>query len=187
ALSQVERRALRALGVRIGAFSLHMPGLLKPQARGLAQALAAREARDWRPPADRPSPSPPGATARALAAHGLMAVGGLAVPVLQLERLDELLRAAPKAAGGTVLSEQAREELGWSEAEARTILRGLGFAPAGRPGPGEPLAWRRRGEPQPAKPAGPAPHSPFAALAALQRPEPPRRPRRRRRPKAARA
>ena len=189
ALSQVERRALRALGVRIGAFSLHLPGLLKPQARALAQALAAREAPDWRPPADRPSPSPAGASARALSAHGLMAVGGLAVPVLQLERLDELLRAAPKAGGGMVLSEQAREELGWSEAETRTILRGLGFAPTGRPRPGEPPAWRRRSEPKPAKAARPAPHSPFAALAALQANPVPDRPprRRRRRPKAARA
>src|SRR5581483_6260488 len=30
ALSQQERRTLRSLGVRIGAFSLFMPGLLKP-------------------------------------------------------------------------------------------------------------------------------------------------------------
>ncbi|WP_296596437.1 helicase-related protein, partial [Phenylobacterium sp.] len=32
ALSQVERRMLRSLGVRIGAFSLYLPGLLRPEA-----------------------------------------------------------------------------------------------------------------------------------------------------------
>jgi ATP-dependent RNA helicase SUPV3L1/SUV3 len=123
-----------------------------------------------------------------------MAVRDLVAPVEQLERLDELLRAAPKANGGVVLSEQAREELGWSETEARAILRGLGFAPATKPKDGQPLAWRRRAEPRAEPARRPLPHSPFAALAALQaQPAPPapparsRRPRRRRRGKAASA
>ena len=125
--------------------------------------------------------------ARALAAYGLLAVGGLAVPVEQLERLDELLRAAPKHSGGVLFSDQAREALGWSEAEARQILRGLGFAPATRPKEGVPMAWRRRSEKPALQVARPAPNSPFAALAALQaRPSPPaRRPRRRRRKAAS--
>ncbi|MDB5476312.1 MAG: superfamily and helicase, partial [Phenylobacterium sp.] len=144
ALSQVERRTLRGLGVRLGAFALFMPSLLKPQARALAQAFAARETPDWKPPAAGPGPRPAGVGARALAAHGLLAVGGLAAPVEQLERLDELLRAAPKANGGVVLSDQARAELGWSEDEAKQILRGLGFAPAAKPRDGQPMAWRRR-------------------------------------------
>jgi ATP-dependent RNA helicase SUPV3L1/SUV3 len=194
ALSQVERRALRALGVRIGAFSIWLPGLLKPAARALTQALAAREAPGWRPPASGLSRLPqPRPGARALSAYGLRAVRGYAAPVEQLERLDELLRGGVKQAGGTLLSDQAREELGWSEAEAHDILRGLGFAPANRPTAGEAIAWRRRGErarAQP-KPAEARPHSPFAALAALQAPPaaPPaaRRPRRRRKPKAVRA
>jgi ATP-dependent RNA helicase SUPV3L1/SUV3 len=179
ALSQVERRALRGLGVRIGAFALFMPGLLKREALALAQALAARETLDWRPAAEGPSPLPVGVQCRALSAYGLMAVGGLAVPVLALERLDEFLRAAPAEGGGAVLPDQAREALGWSEAEAKAILRGLGFAPASRPKPGEPIAWRRRGEPKAARPGRPQ-HSPFAALAALKTPAPIRRPRRRR-------
>jgi ATP-dependent RNA helicase SUPV3L1/SUV3 len=190
ALSQVERRALRSLGVRLGAFSLFLPALLRPQALSLAQAFAAREAAAWKPDAARPSPLAQGVPARAAAAYGLLPVGGLAVPVEQLERLDELMRAAPRAGGGVVLSDQAREELGWSEAEAKQILRGLGFAPASKPKAGEPLAWRRRSErPQPMA-AKPTPHSPFAALAALQaQPAPAKRdrmgrPRRRRRPKA---
>jgi ATP-dependent RNA helicase SUPV3L1/SUV3 len=186
ALSQQERRTLRSLGVRIGAFSLYMPGLLKPEARTLTQAFAARGADPWRPPPDQVSVLPVQTPApRTLAAFGLRAVRGLAVPVEQLERLDELLRAAPKAGGGSSLSDQAREELGWSPDEARRILRGLGFvAVKGADGP---TAWRRRVETEPpARPTRPVPHSPFAALAALTSPAPPRRPRRRK-PRSRRA
>jgi ATP-dependent RNA helicase SUPV3L1/SUV3 len=179
ALSQVERRMLRGLGVRLGAYSLYLPSLLRPEARALTQTLTDRDAPGWRPPPGEVSPLPAATPpARALSAFGLRAVRGLAVPVEQLERLDELLRAAPKAAGGVVLSDQARDELGWSQDQARTILRGLGFAQLKRPG--EATVWRRRFEKEFAverKPAA-APHSPFAALAALQAP-PTRRPRRR--------
>jgi ATP-dependent RNA helicase SUPV3L1/SUV3 len=186
ALSQVERRTLRGLGVRLGAFSLFLPALLRPEARALAQAIAARETGGWRPPAEAlsrlPEPMPP---ARVLAAHGLRAVRGLAVPVEQLEKLDELLRAAPVQNGGAVLTDAARETLGWSGEEAQTILRGLGFAPANRPKPDEPVGWRRRAE-RKAEPAVVArPHSPFAALAALKEKSAPARRLRRRRKKAA--
>ena len=174
---------LRGLGVRLGAFSLFMPALLKDEARALTQTLAAREAHGWRPPTDQvsllPAQAPP---PRALAAFGLRAIRGLAVPVEQLEQLDELLRAAPKAGGGIVLSDQAREALGWSPEQARTLLRGLGFAALKRPG--EAQVWRRRNEREFAVETRPvAPHSPFAALAALK-PAPARRPRRRKRRQA---
>lgn len=117
-----------------------------------------------------------------LSAFGLRAVRGWAVPVEQLERLDEALRAAPKAGGGVVLSDAARNALGWTDAQATEILKGLGFAAIRRPG--EPVAWRRRAEREFAVEHRPiaAPNSPFAALAALQgEPAPARRPRRRRR------
>ncbi|MBI1199064.1 MAG: phosphonate-binding protein [Phenylobacterium sp.] len=188
ALSQVERRALRALGVRIGAFSLFLPGVLRPEAMALAQAVIRREAGGWRPPAGAVSALPhPAPAPRVLAAHGLRAVGRHAAPVLQLERLDELLRAGPIQGGGVLLTDQALEELGWSAHDAQAILRGLGFTPARKPAKGEPTPWRRRAE-RAAKPAAaPAPHSPFAALAALKdRPAPARR-RRRRPPKARQA
>ncbi|WP_293907241.1 helicase-related protein [Phenylobacterium sp.] len=181
ALSQVERRTLRGLGVRLGAFSVYLPSLLRPDARALTQALAAREVPGWRPPADRPSLQPAQAPSpRALAAFGLRALRGLCAPVEQLERLDELLRAGARQGGGVVLSDAARAELGWSEDEAREILRGLGFAAIRRPG--EPVAWRRRLEREFAvEHRAVAPHSPFAALAALRgEPAPARRPRRRR-------
>jgi ATP-dependent RNA helicase SUPV3L1/SUV3 len=186
-LSQQERRMLRGLGVRIGAFSLFMPALLRPEARSLAQAFAAREAGAWRPSSDRLSVLPAGpATPRTLAAFGLRAVRGLAVPVEQLERLDELLRAAPRAGGGVALSDQALEELGWSAEEARRVLRGLGFVSL--KGQDQPTAWRRRAEPDtPERPARPAPNSPFAALAALKPARPVARRPRRRKPRGRRA
>ena len=40
-LSQVERRVLRGLGVKLGAFSVYLPGLLQPEARVLTEALSA--------------------------------------------------------------------------------------------------------------------------------------------------
>jgi ATP-dependent RNA helicase SUPV3L1/SUV3 len=109
------------------------------------------------------------------------------VPVEQLERLDDLLRAGVKQGGGVVLSDQARDELGWSPEEAREILKGLGFAAIRRAG--EAVAWRRRVEREFAVEHRPihAPHSPFAALAALKgEPAPARRPRRRRKTGQAR-
>jgi ATP-dependent RNA helicase SUPV3L1/SUV3 len=188
ALSQVERRTLRGLGVKLGAFSIFMPGLLKPDARALTQALASREVSGWRPAPQglsrlpEPAPSP-----RALAAFGLRAVGALAAPVEQLEQLDELLRAGVKQGGGVLLSDQARQSLGWSEADAYAILRALGFAPIKRAG--EQTAWRRRFEREfSIEHRVIAPHSPFAALAALHgEPAPARRPRRRRKSGQARS
>jgi ATP-dependent RNA helicase SUPV3L1/SUV3 len=184
ALSQAERRTLRAHGVRIGAFSVWLPGLLKPHARALACAFAEAETPGWRAASDRLSALPPGRApaARALAARGLRAVGRFAVPVEALERLDGLLRAG-RQAQGAVLSEQAREELGWSEAEAQQVLRGLGFAPAGKPKAGEPVVWRaRKARPASApKPKGPSPFEALAALKPAAAPE--RRARARRRPR----
>jgi len=67
--------------------------------------------------------------------------------------------------------------------QAGAILRGLGFI-AAPVQPGEPTAWRRRGEPA-ARAGQPHAASPFAALAALRPAAAPvRRKRPRRRPKA---
>jgi ATP-dependent RNA helicase SUPV3L1/SUV3 len=187
ALSQAERRALRALGVRFSAFSLYMPGLLDEAAQGIASAFAGIEAPSWRPPLDRPSPLPAQTSARALAAYGLMAVGPYATPVRQLERLDTHLRATPTTAGAVTLTPEALADLGWDEGLARAILGGLGFTPARKTPPGAPSLWRLRRDKvedqhKPASMVGP---SPFAALAALKaEPRRPRRKPRRRKPAA---
>jgi ATP-dependent RNA helicase SUPV3L1/SUV3 len=180
-LSQAERRALRSLGVRIGAFAVFLPEL-SGRDSAFAGAFALAAAPHWRPAEAPAIPLPsPKASPRALGLRGLAAAGRLAAPVRVLERLDELLRGAARQGEGVLFSDQAREELGWSEGEAETLLRGLGFAPVGK---GEPRVWRRRPEraPKPAKPAAPI-ASPFAALASLK-PAAPRR-RRRRTPRKA--
>jgi ATP-dependent RNA helicase SUPV3L1/SUV3 len=166
-LSQAERRALRGLGVRIGAFVLFLPELAGP-ARAFSRPFALAAAPSWTP-ADAaltplPSPLPP---PRALALRGLAQIGAHAVPAEQLERLDELLRAAAKQGEGVLFSDQAREELGWSEAEARSVLQALGWAPVGR---GPTQVWRRRPEPRqaPRRGDGQTTVSPFSALAALK-------------------
>ncbi len=189
ALSQVERRALKGLGVRLGAFSLFLPALLKPQALAFARAFAAHHSGGWRPPSDTVSilPDPPPSPVT-LSAHGLRSVGGLAVPATTLERLDDLLRIAPRQGQAVAFSDQARDELGWSPEQATRILRGLDFAPHGKTAPGEPTLWRRRGAGAAARSEATMQgrNSPFAVLAALQvqaQPPPPpaaRRPRRRR-------
>jgi ATP-dependent RNA helicase SUPV3L1/SUV3 len=180
ALSQGERRALKSLGVRFGAFSLFLPELLSPAAQAFAGAFARLAAPDWRPSTDAPSllpvPAPP---ASALTAYGLRAVSGLALPVEQLERLDALIRVAPRKAGGALLADEVWAGLGWTPDQAGRILRGLGFTPARKPAAGQPTLWRRR-QAKPAAETAPAAPSPFAALAGLaQAPAAARRPRRR--------
>jgi ATP-dependent RNA helicase SUPV3L1/SUV3 len=186
ALSQAERRALRSLGVRFGAFALFLPAVQTPAAQTLLRAFARIEAPNWRPPADRPSQTPhPSPSPLALGWCGVVACGGLVVPIATLERLDGLIRAAPRKSGGAVLADADLERLGWSVAEARGVLKALGYTPVKRAADGEPTIWRQR-QPRPAPPpiaATPAPvdsTSPFAALSALTPPpKAARRPRRR--------
>jgi ATP-dependent RNA helicase SUPV3L1/SUV3 len=180
-LSQAERRTLRSLGVRIGAFSVFMPGLLSERAMSFASAFTGSGAPSPGRISSLPSPAP---SAALLAASGLRAVGRLAAPVEALERLDSLLRAAPRQAGAMLLSDQAIEQLGWTADEAVEVMRGLGYVPARRPAADEPQAWRRKREREATAAPAPSAHSPFAALSALKPAEPKRRRRPRRRMRA---
>ena len=183
ALSPLERRMLKSLGVRLTAFSIYLPALLKPHARHLAQGFVDRS---WRPSAEGLSPLPSGnIDPKVLSAHGLRAVGRWGVPIMDLDRLDDLIRAAPRLGQGTVVGPEIASQLGWGEAEMRDILRALNFAPTAKPKPGEPTAWRRRSEIKPSVPTPVRPASPFAALEALKStPSPVRRHKRRRRTRA---
>ena len=131
ALSRKERRALKGLGVRFGAFSLYLPALLEPEAQFICAAFAALASPDWRPPAGAltvlPQPAPP---PEALGFRGLRAIAGLAAPVEALERLDGLLRAAPEEDGAIRLSKEVLTNLGWDPGHVERILRALGYAPA---------------------------------------------------------
>ena len=189
ALSQAERRTLRTLGVRFGAFSLFLPDLLGPDALAFSRAFAHCALPDW--PArsdavcDLNGPMPP---PQVLAALGLRAVGRLAVPVLMLEQLDSLLRSRPAVNGAMPLTPEALGVLGWSIDQASGLLRSLGFSPVGKIKADSPSLWRRRRagaqKPIAGLEAAVPTHSPFAALAALKAPPAvPQRARRRARPR----
>ncbi|HSU99445.1 MAG TPA: DEAD/DEAH box helicase [Roseiarcus sp.] len=173
-LSRNERRTLKALGVRFGAFSLYLPSLLGPEAQLLAFAYAEFARPGWRPdpralnPLPHPAPRP-----QALALRGLRAVGQFAAPIVELERLDALARAAwPAGAGAIDLTDVLLADMGWRRADAHHILRALGYARV-RDDNAERAVFRRRFLSN-----GPAPKAapvatPFAALATLARPNPP--------------
>ena len=174
ALSRGERRTLKSLGVRFGAFSLYLPSLLTPEAQ-LVGAVFAKLARPgWRPDCEAltalPHPAPP---PEALSLRGLRAVGGLAAPIADLERLDALARAAlPEGAGAVELTPALLADLKWRPEDAEHVLRGLGFARVRKgEGANAPL-WRRRRAPAETMQAEPA-ATPFAALAALAQASPP--------------
>ncbi|HLX99880.1 MAG TPA: helicase-related protein [Roseiarcus sp.] len=172
-LSRSERRTLKALGVRFGAFTLFLPSLMTPEARLVGAAFAELASPAWRPetsalnPLPRSAPSP-----QALALRGLRAVGRFAAPIAELERLDALARAAwPDGAGAIDMTDALLADLGWRRDDAHHILRALGFVRV-RDGEGGTRAVfrRRRAAPdEPAPRAAPA-ATPFAALAALKRP-----------------
>ncbi len=124
ALSQAERRSLKSLGVRFGAYTLFLPALLTPEALAFTAAFAAIGAEGW-----------------ALSGRGLRLVGGRSYPVLALERLDEILRA-----GNFTLPGGALEGLGWSRAAAEAILRSLGWFTVRKAKDGQAAIWRRRSQ-----------------------------------------
>ncbi|HEY3720327.1 MAG TPA: helicase-related protein, partial [Roseiarcus sp.] len=157
ALSAGERRALKGLGVRFGAFSLYLPALLAPEAQAIGAVFAELAQPGWRAAPDRltalPQPPPPH---QALALRGLRAIGGLAAPVEALERLDALIRAAPQEGGAWQLPAEVWTGLGWEPASAERILRVLGFVLVRKADAEGPGLWRRRWRPAEVSPALPA-------------------------------
>jgi ATP-dependent RNA helicase SUPV3L1/SUV3 len=172
ALSRHERRMLKGLGVRFGAFTLFLPSLMTPEAQLIGAAYAELACPGWRPDAGGaliplPHAAPP---PEALSFRGLRAVSGLAAPIAELERLDALARAAlPDGAGAVDLTPALLADLGWQREQAEHVLRGLGFARVRKSEGLEGGLWRRRAAAAPATPVGIA-VTPFAALATLKRP-----------------
>ncbi|HEY1454696.1 MAG TPA: helicase-related protein [Roseiarcus sp.] len=171
ALSRHERRMLKGLGVRFGAFSLYLPSLLTAEAQLIGAAYAELASPGWRPEPEAlavlPHPAP---LPEALSFRGLRAVGGLAAPIADLERLDALARVAlPDGAGAVDLTPALLADLKWERGEAEQVLRGLGFARTRKGEGAEGGLWRRRATPAPPTSAGIA-VTPFAALAALAKP-----------------
>jgi ATP-dependent RNA helicase SUPV3L1/SUV3 len=165
ALSQVERRTLKAFAIRVGTHSVWLPGVLKPRARVIAQAFTASEPFRARPDSLTPLPDPP-PSMRALSAFGARAAGRWAVAVENLERAATLRRD-----GNGSLSQEALTALGWPSDAAGPIWAALRSTRAQRPDrEGKPLTANK--------------DSPFAKLAELTAPSPPARRRRRSRKQA---
>jgi len=118
ALSKVERRSLRELGVHIGAHSLWLPQLQTKKPRAFLLAFATVL------PADN---------AMGLAAQGLRQVGDLTVEAETLERWAEVRREAK----GVPLAEDVLAALGWTEDQARRVAVALKKA---TPKPARPAA-----------------------------------------------
>ena len=185
ALSPAERRSLRSLGVRLGAFSVFLPDLPSPEALDLVRAVLAP---------GRPPPRP-GRLARGqdaapkpvLAAAGLRLAGDLLVEASRLEALDAVLRAAPSTPRGVEVAPALSQVLDGPVDHLFAVLRALGFTPLEKPRPDAPVLWRRRKAPAP-RPLVPSTEaSPFSALAALRplegKPARARGPRKGRRPR----
>ncbi|MGD2131535.1 MAG: helicase-related protein [Maricaulaceae bacterium] len=183
-LSAAERRSVRALGVRIGEFSVYLPALIKPApARLLALLHAAAQpkggARPFLPQPGRTSlPASGRRSQTAYAAAGYRRCGPLAVRLDMLERLADALRDARRAAKHQpfAVAPEMLALLGCSHEDFAGVLRALGYrskrskpteagAEAETPAPTlwtPPRPPKRSVRPKPAADA-----SPFAALAEL--------------------
>ena len=156
ALYRAERRALRDLGVRFGAFTIYVTDVVAPETRWLRDIFADLAAPDWRPQGSLAALPRATIPKEALAYRGQRALAGCAADIEALERIGDIARAAE---AGFRLSKETLDALGWSAAQAERVLRALSFIPAGKAEGG---LWRRRGPPstRPAAPVVEAPPSP---------------------------
>jgi ATP-dependent RNA helicase SUPV3L1/SUV3 len=132
-LSQVERRALRAAGVRIGEHMIYVPELVKPapaRLNALLHAVAAgRTDLAWMPAPGLTSIANDRSRTRAdYAAVGFHPCGPRAVRFDMLERLADTLREAGKDEGkGFPLTADMTAVLGCSVEDLRGTLSALGY------------------------------------------------------------
>jgi ATP-dependent RNA helicase SUPV3L1/SUV3 len=184
ALSQDERRALRAVGVRIGEHMVYVPELVKPapaRLNALLQAIAAGSTDiSWLPAPGLTSIANDRNRSRAdYATVGFYPCGPRAVRFDMLERLADTLRDARAAdqEPGFPLTADMTALLGCSVEDLRGTLTTLGYKRIQKgpdPEKAEGERWDRRKRrpqarprPKPAAATPPPADSPFAALAAL--------------------
>lgn len=169
ALSPAERRSLRSLGVRLGAFSVFLPDLPSPEALDLVRAVLAPGLPP--PRSGRLAHGQEVAPKPVLAAAGLRRAGDLLVAASRLEALDAALRAAPSTPRGVEVAPALAQVLDGPVEQLFAVLRALGFAPLEKPRTDAPVLWRRRKAPAPRPQAPLSDASPFSSLAALRPPE----------------
>ncbi len=151
-LSQNEKRALRALGLRFGVEFVFLPALFRPEKLALIGLLLALQAgtqpagqvSGGSAPLSFPAPSGRHETGTAMtgpAPPGFwIRLGSRLVRGDVYERLVRLVRDKAEAAGkaGFVADPHWPSVIGARAAEAADILRGLGFVPASPPNPASP-------------------------------------------------
>jgi len=156
ALSRDHRRALKALGLRIGRHFIFLPSMLKPKAAALSALLTALHHGHaaWTPPPGRASLTPPdGIPEAVVAAAGYRLAGPLVVRIDILERLAAL---AWKEPGQTTPSPEMMTALGAGAEETAAVLANL--APQAK----KPPPRRRKRQPEPSD-------SPFAVLRTMEK------------------
>ncbi|MEE2566271.1 helicase-related protein [Hyphobacterium marinum] len=179
ALSPVERRALRALGVTIGEHALFLPALLKPKTAHLIATLRAcgpgGEARPLHPaPGLVTIPVEKGRADSDYTAAGFLPCGPLAVRLDMLERLADQIRDAAKASKDRSfeLTAAMTNGLGTSLKDFRAILSALGYVRTKRGDDPQKAAgerWRlRRRKPDAPREQAPPADTPFAVLSQLK-------------------
>ena len=148
ALYRSERKVLRDLGVRFGAFTIHVEDVIAPETAWIREIFAELAEPGWRPEGALAALPREGLAPEALAYRGLRAVNGVAASIDALERIGDIARRAePK---GFSLEPEVLGEFGWSGPQAERVLRGLGFIPDAPTKAGAVAQWRRRGVAPPA-------------------------------------
>ena len=157
-LYRSERKTLRDLGVRFGAFTIFVEDIVAPETTWIREIFAELAAPHWRPRAGL-SPLPRDALPKpALSYRGLRALQSFAAPIEAFERIGEISRGADET--GFLLDDDLLTSFGWTAADGERMLRGLGFIPAAKDGDG--ARWRRRG-PRPTEARAPTSTAPQAA------------------------
>ena len=134
ALSRSERRTLKGLGVRFGAFSLYLPALTTREARLLGEPFAALARPGWRPAAD--------ALTRPAASHA--AAGGAGVA--RLARGRRLRRSGRRA--GAARRAGARGRSAGRRRDPRDAAIARRTRLEARPGGADPARPRLHARPQ---------------------------------------
>jgi len=174
-LEREDRKALAALGVRLGVSHLYLTALAKPGAvalRGLLWAVAKGHPLPVPvPPPGRVSVEAAGAPPAFWEAIGYPPAGGRALRVDMLDRLETELLTLAKAGGkaGAVVREVALgQKIGVSAEELGAVLTGLGYARSvAEDGT---VTWRRGRRPPGPRPRRESPANadhPFAKLRQL--------------------
>src|SRR6185312_2085620 len=182
-LSQEERASLRALGVRFGAFNIHVPAILKPAATELRLLLwGLQKAKDEKYDI-QPLPNPPGHGLTSTAFDrttpkgfyricGYRICGSRVVRIDMLERLADFIRdrvfwrprfpeqPRPNGSvegGGFMVTSDMMSLVGCSGEEFEAILRSLDFRMQKRKVPKPAVAPGEPAMPVPAAEAGAVP------------------------------